>query len=259
VALTRAASATRQRAMRGFKASLVFLPTLGVAWLFGFLIIEQASTPMAYIFTVFNSLQGLVLFLFHVVLDPEARKAWRSFLCPDRNKFFDSTDLSSRLARSAKPMPVTARKVSVQPLASPSTLFDETDFGAPSGFGARGSAAAAAAAVADPNAVDSVLPRRSTHFYPRGFSETDVMLYRELSTPLNLRSEARLGGAAAAVAARPRSPSRFSMFDETDLSVVDPNGPAQFCALHFVCLLCLRACSDVMSLVICLSAYIHSQ
>ncbi|CAH0561839.1 unnamed protein product [Brassicogethes aeneus] len=58
--------------------ALVFL--LGLTWAFGFLYINEESVVMAYIFCVFNSLQGLFIFAFHCVQNEKIRKEYRKFI-----------------------------------------------------------------------------------------------------------------------------------------------------------------------------------
>ena len=55
----------------GVKASAVILPLLGVTWLFGLLSFNSDTIAFKYIFTVFNSLQGLMIFIFHCVLNKQ--------------------------------------------------------------------------------------------------------------------------------------------------------------------------------------------
>lgn len=47
------------------RSSLVLMFLLGLTWTFGLLYLNQETTVMAYIFTIFNSLQGLFIFIFH--------------------------------------------------------------------------------------------------------------------------------------------------------------------------------------------------
>jgi len=90
VPLTRLAAQTKVKVMRALKASVVFLPTMGLGWLAGFLAVDRATLQLSYIFTVLCSLQGLFLFLFHVVLDPVVRKELTRRVSPNRSKFFSS-------------------------------------------------------------------------------------------------------------------------------------------------------------------------
>lgn len=47
------------------RSSVVLMFLLGLTWTFGLLYLNQETTVMAYIFTIFNSLQGLFIFIFH--------------------------------------------------------------------------------------------------------------------------------------------------------------------------------------------------
>ena len=62
-----------KRFVLGLRASLIMLPLLGVTWLFGILTMTSASVVFNYIFAVLNSLQGVLVFLFHCVLNKQVR------------------------------------------------------------------------------------------------------------------------------------------------------------------------------------------
>ena len=47
------------------KSSLVLAFLLGLTWTFGLLYLSEQTVAMAYAFTILNSLQGLVIFIFH--------------------------------------------------------------------------------------------------------------------------------------------------------------------------------------------------
>ena len=51
---------------------------LGTAWIFGILAIGDLRNPFQWLFCIFNSLQGLFIFLFYTVRNPEARKEWKN-------------------------------------------------------------------------------------------------------------------------------------------------------------------------------------
>uniref|UniRef100_A0A6Q2WZZ4 Adhesion G protein-coupled receptor D1 n=1 Tax=Esox lucius TaxID=8010 RepID=A0A6Q2WZZ4_ESOLU len=59
------------------KAVAVLLPILGISWIFGVLAINDQSLMFQYLFAVFNSLQGLFIFLFHCLLNSEVRAAFK--------------------------------------------------------------------------------------------------------------------------------------------------------------------------------------
>jgi hypothetical protein len=49
---------------------------LGVTWVFGSFMINEAKYVFNYIFTTLNSLQGFLIFVFRCLWNPEARMAW---------------------------------------------------------------------------------------------------------------------------------------------------------------------------------------
>ncbi|KAJ7994144.1 hypothetical protein DPEC_G00262860 [Dallia pectoralis] len=59
------------------KAVAVLLPILGISWIFGVLAINDQSLMFQYMFAIFNSSQGLFIFLFHCLLNSEVRAAFK--------------------------------------------------------------------------------------------------------------------------------------------------------------------------------------
>ncbi|XP_028025566.1 latrophilin Cirl isoform X2 [Bombyx mandarina] len=55
------------------KSSLVLVFLLGLTWAFGLLYLNQQTVIMAYAFTILNSLQGLVIFIFHCLQNDKFR------------------------------------------------------------------------------------------------------------------------------------------------------------------------------------------
>ena len=53
------------------KRSLILLPVLGITWSFGLLTFFSSTIVFHYLFTIFNSLQGFVIFFSFCVLDSE--------------------------------------------------------------------------------------------------------------------------------------------------------------------------------------------
>ena len=60
-----------QKLKRGARASISFLCLLGITWVFGALAIGQAAVAFFYLFALCNSLQGAVIFIFHLAIDPK--------------------------------------------------------------------------------------------------------------------------------------------------------------------------------------------
>ena len=70
-----------EKVRTGVKASGVILPLLGITWLFGLLSFNSDTIIFKYIFTIFNSLQGLMIFLFHCLLNRQVRKVFFFLVC----------------------------------------------------------------------------------------------------------------------------------------------------------------------------------
>ncbi|ESO03087.1 hypothetical protein HELRODRAFT_80788, partial [Helobdella robusta] len=51
------------------KSALVLMVILGSTWLLGVFNINQSSITMVYLFTILNTLQGFLIFLFHCLLN----------------------------------------------------------------------------------------------------------------------------------------------------------------------------------------------
>ena len=49
------------------RGAFILMILLGLTWTFGLFYMNEATVVMAYVFTVLNSLQGLFIFLFHIV------------------------------------------------------------------------------------------------------------------------------------------------------------------------------------------------
>ena len=62
-----------EKVKAGVKASAVILPLLGITWLFGLLSFSSSTIAFKYIFAIGNSLQGLMIFIFHCLLNKQVR------------------------------------------------------------------------------------------------------------------------------------------------------------------------------------------
>ncbi|XP_065910295.1 uncharacterized protein [Dysidea avara] len=56
------------------KAACVLLPLLGTTWIFGIFAVNEETVVFAWLFTVFNSLQGMFIFLFYVLRNEKFRE-----------------------------------------------------------------------------------------------------------------------------------------------------------------------------------------
>jgi hypothetical protein len=58
------------------KASVILLPLLGLTWVFGLFAVNENTVVFAWLFTIFNSLQGVFIFILHVVRND---RVWGTF------------------------------------------------------------------------------------------------------------------------------------------------------------------------------------
>ena len=63
-----------------FRRGATVLILLGLTWLFGVLAISDAKIVSQYLFCIFNSLQGLFVFVFYCVFSSENRKRYKSIV-----------------------------------------------------------------------------------------------------------------------------------------------------------------------------------
>ncbi|XP_051979004.1 adhesion G protein-coupled receptor L3-like isoform X19 [Xyrauchen texanus] len=56
--------------------AIALLCLLGLTWAFGLMYVNESTLIMAYLFTIFNSLQGMFIFIFHCVLQKKVRKEY---------------------------------------------------------------------------------------------------------------------------------------------------------------------------------------
>lgn len=75
--------------------AFALLCLLGLTWSFGLFFISEASIVMAYLFTIFNTFQGMFIFIFHCLLQKKvsSHSALRTvFLCQgEKQKAFEQS------------------------------------------------------------------------------------------------------------------------------------------------------------------------
>ncbi len=54
---------------------------LGVTWIFGFLALSDTRLVFQYMFCIFNSIQGFLIFIMHNIREKVVREAWRDMCC----------------------------------------------------------------------------------------------------------------------------------------------------------------------------------
>ena len=65
---------------RRARTSIAILLLLGLTWGFGALAVSSAQLIFDYLFCIFNSLQGFLIFYFHCLRHQEVRSQWKWFL-----------------------------------------------------------------------------------------------------------------------------------------------------------------------------------
>lgn len=90
--------------------------TFGLSWLFGALSISEAAMVFQWLFVIFSTTQGLVMFIFFCVIAKDARKQWKQLLTCYRYEAKTSVASSSRYSSSVskskltKDTSITSRK-----------------------------------------------------------------------------------------------------------------------------------------------------
>ncbi|XP_029705714.1 adhesion G-protein coupled receptor G6 isoform X8 [Takifugu rubripes] len=92
----------REEVLRNLRSvvSLTFL--LGMTWGFALFAWGPVSLAFMYLFTIFNSLQGLFIFIFHCALKENVQKQWRRFLCCGRFRLSENSDWSKTATNNTK-------------------------------------------------------------------------------------------------------------------------------------------------------------
>ena len=83
-------SSSYQRA----RTSVAILILLGLTWVFGALAVSRAQLTFDYLFSIFNSLQGFIIFYFHCLRHQEVRNQWKWFLLGKGRRYHPSSSES---------------------------------------------------------------------------------------------------------------------------------------------------------------------
>ncbi|XP_052770050.1 adhesion G protein-coupled receptor L3-like isoform X3 [Mya arenaria] len=64
----------------GIRSVCVLLPVFGITWLFGVFAVNRETSVFQYLFVIFNSLQGLLIFIVQCILDRKVQEAFKARL-----------------------------------------------------------------------------------------------------------------------------------------------------------------------------------
>ncbi|KAH3727046.1 hypothetical protein DPMN_052971, partial [Dreissena polymorpha] len=78
-----------EKVKTGVRSVCILLPVLGLTWVFGIFAVNKDTLVFQYLFAIFNSLQGFLIFLVQCVFDRKVRDALRQRKLP----WFTSTDV----------------------------------------------------------------------------------------------------------------------------------------------------------------------
>ncbi|KAL2081832.1 hypothetical protein ACEWY4_021650 [Coilia grayii] len=92
----------REEILRNLRSviSLTFL--LGMTWGFALFAWGPVNLAFMYLFSIFNSLQGLFIFVFHCALKENVQKQWRRYLCCAQLRLADNSDWSKTATNNTK-------------------------------------------------------------------------------------------------------------------------------------------------------------
>ncbi|XP_059158434.1 adhesion G-protein coupled receptor G6-like [Physella acuta] len=92
----------RKSFMANFRVAFVLLILLGLTWTFAFFSFGELGTLFSYLFSIFNSLQGMFIFTFYCLLKREVHNAWLVLCgCQIEDIVITSKYSESRVSRSS--------------------------------------------------------------------------------------------------------------------------------------------------------------
>lgn len=106
-----------QSARAGVKSAIVLLPLLGITWLFGVLTFNSGTLAFQYLFSIFSSLQGFFIFLFHCLLNSEVRRVFhrKTRIWSESHDMFHTHSLSPQNYNDISKNTLSTRNGSLRP------------------------------------------------------------------------------------------------------------------------------------------------
>ncbi|XP_049912804.1 adhesion G-protein coupled receptor G2 [Epinephelus moara] len=108
-------------------AGLIIL--LGLTWGFALFAWGPLYIPFVYLFSIFNSLQGFLVFVFHCAVKENVRRQWRTYLCCGRLRLAENSEWSRTATQNNRNLSVTTATTSAPHFTSrsASVISDATN------------------------------------------------------------------------------------------------------------------------------------
>ncbi|XP_028425399.1 adhesion G-protein coupled receptor G2 [Perca flavescens] len=94
---------------------------LGLTWGFSLFAWGPLYLPFVYLFTIFNSLQGFLVFVFHCAVKENVRRQWRTYLCCGSLRLAENSDWSRMATQNNRNMSATTANTSAPHFTSRSS------------------------------------------------------------------------------------------------------------------------------------------
>jgi hypothetical protein len=101
------------------RAAFSVVVLLGLTWVFGFLAVSYVSLVFQYLFALFNTTQGLFIFIFYCLRRKDMRNQWSVFL---RGRGRHSVSRANQITQNHRSMSKSATKPSTSSLVSESVM-----------------------------------------------------------------------------------------------------------------------------------------
>ncbi|MFT7812522.1 adhesion G-protein coupled receptor G2 isoform X1 [Arapaima gigas] len=108
-------------------AGLTFL--LGLTWGFAFFAWGPVNLAFMYLFSIFNSLQGFFIFVFHCAIKDSVRRQWRTYLCCGNLRLAENSDWSRTATRNTANRHSVVTAPSIHSSNTCTTSFRASDTG----------------------------------------------------------------------------------------------------------------------------------
>ncbi|CAC5386745.1 unnamed protein product [Mytilus coruscus] len=102
----------KEQTKSSIRSICVLLPLLGITWLFGIFSVNEDLVVFQYLFAIFNSLQGLFVFLFHCLLSKQVRDGMSHWQSRRNGEYGVSGTTITRQTASETAQPSTSQQES---------------------------------------------------------------------------------------------------------------------------------------------------